>query len=106
MAKTLKFNVSFALTVGACTEVTSAFANIRHQTRKKVEKDGLELVMQKAEAGTKHLLKLYLDETVSDEQCLVETVRAGVRMQLEELRQDDKEGNFQRVGDINVVPRV
>ena len=106
MAKTLKFNVSFALTVGACTEVTAAFANVRHQTCKMVEKDGLELVMQKAEPGTKHLLKMYLDETISDEQCLVETVRAGVRMQLEELRQDDKEGNFQRIGDIKVVPRV
>lgn len=106
MAKTLKFNVSFALSVGACSEVTAAFANLRHQTRKKVEKDGLDLVLQKAEPGTKHLLKMYIDETLSDEQCLVETIRAGVRLQLEEMRNDDKEGNFQRIGDIKVVPRV
>lgn len=106
MAKTLKFNVSFALTMGASSEATAAFANVRHQTRKEVEKGGLEMAMQKAAAGTKHLLKLYLDETVSDEQCLVETIRAGVRLQLEELREDDKEGNFLRIGDIKVVPRV
>lgn len=106
MAKTLKFNVSFALSCGVSTAQFAEFEKAREATRKAVETKGREVVEKGARGAGKHLVNLYLDDTVSTEQCLVETIRCGIRLQLEELREDDKEGNFQRIGDIKAVPRV
>lgn len=106
MAKALKFNVSFALSCGVSTAQFAEFEKVRETTRKVVETKGREAVEKGAKGSGKYLVGLYLDDSVSTEQCLVETIRCGIRLQLEERHEDDKEGNFQRIGDIKAVLRV
>lgn len=101
MAKKILFNVSFAMTVGVSTEVESGIEILRETLRKEVSKVGLEAVLARGSNGHSVVNKM-LDPAVSTEEVLVEMVKSGARNQLEGLREDRKDGNFQRIGDISL----
>lgn len=105
MAMTQKFIVSFALSAGACSDVMEGIAEMRVELRKKAAKIGLAKLVEEAPSGSRQVLEAYLDPEVSLEKVLEITIRTGMRKALEEMRSDDKEGNFQRIGDIKVVRR-
>lgn len=102
MAKKIQFHVSFAMTVGTSTEVVEGIEEMRTLLRKEVEQVGLEVVLARGANGHVLINKM-IDPEVSTEEVLVVMVKAGVRGQLERLREDKKDGNFQRIGDISVV---
>lgn len=101
MAKKIKLNVSFALTAGASTDVVEALEQAREELRVKVAKTSLEDVLKEG-AGGHHLVLMMVDEAVDIEQVFQETVKLGVRELLKELNESDRQGNFQRIGDISV----
>lgn len=104
MAKTFKFNVSFALSVGACSEVVTVMRKTREELVKEVEKNGLEATLKKGQDGHR-LVKLAVDPKVAEEEFFRALVITGTREFLKEMGTDDKEGNFQRIGDISIKPR-
>lgn len=104
MAMTQKFFVSFALSAGACSDVVKGLEEMRVELRKKAAKVGPAKMVEEA-AGSRQVLEAFLDPEVSIEKVLEVSIRAGMRKTLEEMRSDDKEGNFQRIGDIKVVRR-
>ncbi|ADV35683.1 conserved hypothetical protein [Pseudomonas phage phiIBB-PF7A] len=101
MAKKLKLQVTFALTVGASTDVIESLEAVREELRNEVAAKGLEEVRAKA-AGQFPLFDKMLDESVDIEEVFVETVLTGTRLSLKELNESDRAGNFQRIGDISV----
>lgn len=105
MAMTQKFIVSFALSAGACSDVVEGLEEMRVELRKKAAKIGLDKMVEEAPSGSRQVLEAYLDPEVSIEKVLEVSIRTGMRKALEEMRSDDKEGNFQRIGDIKVVRR-
>lgn len=105
MAMTQKFIVSFELSAGACSDVVKDIEEMRVELRKKAAKIGLAKLVEEAPAGSRQVLEAYLDPEVSIEKVLEVSIRAGMRKTIEEMREDDKEGNFQRICDIKVVRR-
>lgn len=105
MAMTQKFTVSFAMSAGACSDVLAGIEQLREAARAKAAKVGLAKLVADAPSGSHRILEAYLDPEVSLEKVLEMTLKTGMRKALEEMREDDKEGNFQRIGDIKVTRR-
>lgn len=105
MAMTQKFIVSFTLSAGACSDVVKGLDEMREELRTKAAKEGLAKFVSDCPPGGRQILEAYLDPEVTLEKVLEVTLRTGMRKALEEMREDDKAGNFQRIGDIKIVRR-
>lgn len=101
MAKKIQFHVSFAMTIGVSTEVEKGIEQMREELRKEVEKVGIEVVLARGENGHS-MIRRMLNLEATTEEVLVDMARTGCRGQLEALREDRKDGNFQRIGDISI----
>lgn len=105
MAITKTFNVSFAMTAGFSTAQVGAVAKARTELHKSVDKQGLEVILAQRPKDEHHIIKAMLDSQKSNEEIIVLGVKASVRDALKELTEDDKEGNFLRIGDISTKVR-
>lgn len=102
MAKKVQFHVSFSATCGASSEVLEGLEEMRTALREQVDQVGIEAVLARSNSGH-HLIRKMADPQVDIEEVLVCTVKAGLRAMLEEHREDRKDGNFQRIGDISIT---